>query len=121
LGVARRVLANQRRGDQRRVALADRLRLTATPMAGTEFAPELSDRLRAALLAVSPREREALLFVAWEGLSPERAAQAAGCGAATFRVRLHRARRHLAGHLDATGETQRTPDPPTSWRKEPTR
>ncbi|HEY3775205.1 MAG TPA: RNA polymerase sigma factor [Solirubrobacteraceae bacterium] len=123
LGVARRVLANQRRGDRRRLALADQLRRTTTPNQTFALAPELSDRLRGALLALSPREREALMLVAWEGLSPERAAHAAGCSAAAFRVRLHRARRHLASHLDAAGELADGAPPSAGWptTKETTR
>lgn len=125
-GVARPVLANQRRGNQRRAALADQLGRTATPAHEAELASAVSDRLRTALLALSPREREALLLVAWEGLAPERAAHAAGCSAAAFRVRLHRARRHLALDLDAADERSSdalsAPDrPTTSWRKETTR
>ncbi len=123
LGVARRVLANQRRGERRRLALADQLRRTSTPNQALALAPELSDRLRAALLALSPREREALMLVAWEGLSAERAAHAAGCTAAAFRVRLHRARRHLASHLGAGGEHPDSAPPTAGWptRKETTR
>ena len=47
-----------------------------------------------------PIDREALLLTAWEGLSPERAARAAGCSRATFHVRLHRARKRLAHALE---------------------
>ena len=126
LGVARRVLANQRRGDRRRSALAQRLRHLPEPPPAVP-APGLSERLHGALASLSAREREALLLVAWEDLSPERAARAAGCSAATFRVRLHRARRHLGDRLDATD-----PGPESagrhsgergapSWRKETTR
>lgn len=122
-GVARRVLANQHRGDQRRGALADQLRRAARQSDDLELAPGLSDRLRAALVALSAREREALLLVAWEGLSPGEAARAAGCTAAAFRVRLHRARRHLALHLDASaGEHLPLSDRPnSSWHEETTR
>lgn len=44
---------------------------------------------------LSERERETLALVAWDGLEPASAARVAGCSAATFSVRLHRARRHL--------------------------
>ncbi|HEX6027306.1 MAG TPA: sigma factor-like helix-turn-helix DNA-binding protein, partial [Solirubrobacter sp.] len=52
-----------------------------------------------ALAMLKPIDREALLLTAWEGLTPERAAVAAGCSRATFDVRLHRARRRLADAL----------------------
>ena len=58
-------------------------------------------RLRAALDRLRPIDREALLLTAWEGLSTERAARAAGCSRATFHVRLHRARKRLAQALES--------------------
>jgi RNA polymerase sigma factor (sigma-70 family) len=101
--VARRVIANQHRGEHRRLALL--LRLRSDRGAGPALPPsaELSDELATALLMLSAREREALLLVAWEGLTPERAAIAAGCSSATFRARLHRARRHVGRQLNAGG------------------
>jgi RNA polymerase sigma factor (sigma-70 family) len=99
--VARRVIANQHRGEHRRHALLQRLRGDRGAGSWRPASAELSDELVAALLALSPREREALLLIAWEGLTPERAATAAGCSPATFRGRLHRARRHVARHLNA--------------------
>lgn len=107
LGVARRVLANQRRGEARRGALVQLLAsmlprgLVAEP--DSEVFGELSD----ALAALSPREREALLLVAWEGLDPQRAARVVGCAPAAFRARLYRARRQLAAQLQATPKEAR--------------
>jgi RNA polymerase sigma-70 factor (ECF subfamily) len=102
LGVARRVLANQRRGDARRGALVERLAdaLRRAPIA--EPPGELFGELGEAMAALSPREREALLLVAWEGLGPQRAAQVVGCAPAAFRARLSRARRRLAAELQST-------------------
>lgn len=102
LGVARRVLANHRRGDARRIALRSRL------MSGQL----MSDRADAsasgrespvfrALLSLDARDREALLLVAWDGLEGRRAAEALGIGASTFGMRLHRARRRFARALAA--------------------
>src|ERR1700691_5963213 len=67
-GVARRVLANYRRGERRRAVLADRLRA------------ELSAGYRPA-----PYTREAAEVAA-----------ALGCSRNALRIRLHRARRRLA-------------------------
>lgn len=50
------------------------------------------DQLRAALGALSRAERELLLLVAWEGLTPAEAAKAVGISAGAARFRLHRAR-----------------------------
>jgi RNA polymerase sigma-70 factor, ECF subfamily len=100
LGVARRVVANQLRADRRRGALRDRLRGTVGASA-PEWEPpvDAGSDLGQALASLSQREREALLLVAWEGLDAPRAARVLGCSAATFRVRLHRARRRVAGQL----------------------
>ena len=56
--------------------------------------------MRAALGRLSENDREALMLVAWHGLSTARAARAAGCTRTAFGVRLHRARRRLAAQLD---------------------
>jgi RNA polymerase sigma-70 factor (ECF subfamily) len=64
---------------------------------------ELDSDLRRALLALSPLDREALLLVAWEDLSPSQAAHALGINPAAFRVRLLRARRRLRAGLEDDG------------------
>jgi RNA polymerase sigma factor (sigma-70 family) len=100
-GVARRVLANERRSAGRRAALEERL-ATEPPAAAPGDALERvgdAELVRAALARLSERHREALMLVAWHGLSGARAARAAGCSQATFAVRLHRARARLAAEL----------------------
>jgi RNA polymerase sigma-70 factor (ECF subfamily) len=102
LGIARRVLANARRTSSR----ADRLaaRVAAEPTATAQEPGDAiaeAEAVRAALSRLSPGDRETLMLVAWEQLDPPAAARAAGCSRATFAVRLHRARRRLAGELDA--------------------
>jgi DNA-directed RNA polymerase specialized sigma24 family protein len=100
-GVARRTLANQLRGLRRRHRLIWRL-ASQPPPAQPELLPGLvSTRLREAVLELSDVEREALLLIAWEGLTPSQAARVVGCSGATFRVRLHRARRRLERVLSA--------------------
>jgi DNA-directed RNA polymerase specialized sigma24 family protein len=100
LGVARRVLSNQRRGDLRRQALRIRLRSTSTAPAMVWEPPSgVCPELAGALASLSEHEREALLLTAWDGLDLNRAAKAAGCSAAAFRVRLHRARKRVAAQL----------------------
>lgn len=97
-GVARRVLANQRRADRRRDALARRL---AVHTEVSDRQPEVGDAsLLRALARLPEAGREALLLVAWEGLDRGRAAAALECRPATLRVRLHRARRRLARELE---------------------
>jgi RNA polymerase sigma-70 factor (ECF subfamily) len=100
-GVARRVLANQRRASGRGEALQQRLAgAGARRPADPEESVSESEVVRAALTSLSERDREALMLVAWHGLSGKRAARAAGCTRAAFDVRLHRARRRLAAQLE---------------------
>jgi len=46
-----------------------------------------------ALALMSPTDRETLLLIAWEDLTPSEAAESLGVSSTAFRVRLHRARR----------------------------
>jgi RNA polymerase sigma factor (sigma-70 family) len=107
-GVARRVLANARRGSDRRSSLRTRLRLEVRPSAQGDPADDVAAKatVLAALQRLSPIEHEAVTLVAWEGLDVTRAARAAGCTKATFSVRLHRARRHLMKELHAAGHQE---------------
>jgi len=99
LGVARKVLADQRRATQRRRSLIARL-VRESSLSSSWAPPDgLSAELADALRALTEHEREALLLVAWDGLSPRDAAISAGCSSATFRVRLHRARRRVADQI----------------------
>lgn len=61
---------------------------------------ELDREMAQALLALSPAEREALLLVAWEDLTPAQAARALGISGTAFRVRLLRARRRVRALLN---------------------
>ena len=105
LAVASHVLANRRRRDARQGALARALRFERppTPVAPSDVSPG-TDVWRA-LAALSPRDRELLLLVAWEGLSTARAARVLGVRANTCSARLSRARRRFARALSA--ETRR--------------
>ena len=100
LGVARRVLANQRRGEARRGALVELLTRGRWGTPAAEPADDTLGLLGEAIGSLSAQEREALLLVAWEDLDPQRAARVVGCSAAAFRARLYRARRRLAVELD---------------------
>jgi RNA polymerase sigma-70 factor, ECF subfamily len=100
--VARRCLANRLRAGRREQMRA----APASPSAAAPTADVYEQRTHArevlaALADLPAKEREALELCAWEGLTPAQAARVAGCTAAAFRVRLHRARRRLAAALDA--------------------
>jgi RNA polymerase sigma-70 factor, ECF subfamily len=100
-GVARRVLANQRRGQGRQSALQLRLADSSPRVTGGE---DLADeRVLRALEGLSEKDREVLLLLGWEGLSNQDAARALGIRAGTFAVRLHRARGHFAAALATSG------------------
>jgi RNA polymerase sigma-70 factor (ECF subfamily) len=103
LGVARRVLANRRRGDARDQALRARIRSEQFRPTGTGEVDRsrAGEAVWAALSTLSERDREALLLVAWEGLSTARAARVVGVRANTFAARLYRARRRFARALGA--------------------
>lgn len=96
--VARRVLANHRRGSGRRERLAALLRVedVATPM------PVGEDRdgpAFAALASLSPADQELLRLVAWEELGNQQVAAVLGISPNAVAIRLHRARARFADAL----------------------
>lgn len=104
-GVARRVLANHRRGEGRRVALADRLRSELSTVAEP---PDLPDTSPAgiAFRQLPDQDRELLSLAAWEELDTAQIAVALGCSRNAVRIRLHRARKRFAKALEATNRPQ---------------
>jgi RNA polymerase sigma factor (sigma-70 family) len=121
LVVARNTIANHRRSGYRRALVDDELaRLEA--VAASTVAAEVTAAERTGALtrlaALSTTEREALLLVAWDGLTPSQAAQVAGCSVSAFHVRLFRARRRLkATEVDEAHEIEA---PPLPARPQPT-
>jgi RNA polymerase sigma-70 factor (ECF subfamily) len=100
IGTARRTIANQHRSQRRRDRLEARLRtLTDANMDNNASAADRSSAL-SALAAMRERDREALLLLAWDGLSVTEAAQVLVCTPASLRVRVHRARQRLAVALN---------------------
>ncbi|WGY01380.1 sigma-70 family RNA polymerase sigma factor [Nocardioides sp. QY071] len=120
-GVARRTLANHRRGEGRRAALGDRLRRQLAH-AVADLADEVVHRadVTAAMRRLSARDEEVLQLHLWEGLEPREIADVLGVPASVVRPRLSRARSRLRellgndppapGHLPA--------EPATTIRKE---
>jgi RNA polymerase sigma-70 factor (ECF subfamily) len=107
LGVARRVLGDQRRAATRRRSLTERLTREVPETRGWLPPAGLSPELAGALCALTEHEREALLLVAWDGLTPRDAAIVVGCSSTAFRVRLHRARERVVAQL-GIGSNPRT-------------
>jgi RNA polymerase sigma-70 factor (ECF subfamily) len=92
-GIARRVLANQRRGVARRGRLRDRIELVAASQALQTPSP-----LPAVLDAIGrlrETDQEILRLVAWEGLSHAEVGAALSISPNAAAIRLHRARGRL--------------------------
>jgi RNA polymerase sigma-70 factor (ECF subfamily) len=119
LGVARRTLAGQRRAQGRRAALVNRI-AAGTPIAGSDQSDRLADRqlVAQALERLSGPQREAVLLIAWDGLSQQEAAIVVGCSRVAFAVRLHRARQRLSAVVEDLGRTKPSvPRPPPTGRR----
>jgi RNA polymerase sigma-70 factor (ECF subfamily) len=115
LRVARNVLGTHIRGARRGRAL--RLRL-ATEYLDATTPPALTGEVGAALAAMRPRDREALMLIGWEGLTPTQAARALGETPVSFRVRLHRARTRFRKLLDVEAADGSTELPDLSLTRE---
>jgi RNA polymerase sigma-70 factor (ECF subfamily) len=100
-GVARRCLANHRRGAHRRMRLFDRLtaqRIDDVPEAGAGIDTADPD-LTAALQSLTPAEREIVHLWAWERLEPREIAVAVDATPNAISVALTRAKRKVAAEL----------------------
>ncbi|WP_328475158.1 sigma-70 family RNA polymerase sigma factor [Actinoplanes sp. NBC_00393] len=115
LGVARNVIRERYRDEERQRAIA------AEMLTWAADTPDVADGVaeRAAVLTalagLSENDREVLTLTAWDGLAPRAAAQVVNCSTPAFLVRLHRARNRLARAVEAAGE------PTTIVTKEPSR
>lgn len=109
--VARRELANRHRAESRLRAFAARL-TRERRTTGADVAPDPSgeamDRsgARSALRRLRPDDRELLMLLAWDGLSPTAAAASLGISVPTLTVRLHRARQRLGSELAALNQEE---------------
>ncbi|MEU9507588.1 sigma-70 family RNA polymerase sigma factor [Micromonospora sp. NPDC048170] len=94
-GVARRLVLQHRRGRAVHAALQARLHSQAHDE--TEYGPSASHRMdvMAALAELPEIDREVLLLRYWYDFNGRESAKVLGCTAATFAVRLHRARRRF--------------------------
>lgn len=119
LKVAFNQLRNKRRKLAREKALLQRLPAPAHAPPASE-AVTWQD-IRRALATLNPTDRELVLLIAWDGLSPAQAAGVLGYTAVAARTRLHRARRRLAAelgiardlpHTVTTHQTGREANPP---------
>jgi RNA polymerase sigma factor (sigma-70 family) len=117
-GVARNVVAGERRRNARELRARRRLPAAGELVEGDDLArlharidaEAAARKLYRAMDRLSPRERAVLELVALDGLEVGEAARALGIRPAAARVRLHRARRHLQREL-GPGEVEGTPQP----------
>jgi RNA polymerase sigma-70 factor, ECF subfamily len=95
-GVARRVLADQRRSAGRHETLVARISETiASNSQDHAGVIDAREAILAALMELPEQQREALLLVAWDGLSQREAATVLDCSTSALAVRVHRARKRL--------------------------
>jgi RNA polymerase sigma-70 factor (ECF subfamily) len=99
-GVARRTIANQRRGENRRTRLAERLRSDLAAADLQTLPSEQGDEeVLSALARLDPADQEILRLTTWEELTPAQAGRVLGLSSVAARSRLHRARRRLRREL----------------------
>lgn len=94
--VARRCLANSRRGAQRRLRLLTRL-ADEVPIPVAADSPD--DELSEALTTLGESDRELLRLWAWEQLAPREIAGVLGISPNAVSIRLHRATGRLKAQL----------------------
>jgi RNA polymerase sigma-70 factor (ECF subfamily) len=97
-GTARHVLANKDRSARRRDRLTERLREDLRHQLPGHQAHE-SGAFVGALASLAEPDRELLMLIGWEELTPTEAARALGITPLAARTRLHRARRRLRARL----------------------
>ncbi|HEX6685068.1 MAG TPA: RNA polymerase sigma factor [Candidatus Limnocylindrales bacterium] len=100
LGVARNLVRERTRDEDKQASLAAELRAWVEE-AHEDVADGIAERaaVLAALARLSADDRELLTLMAWHNLSAREAARVLGCSTATFFVRLHRARKRLSEAL----------------------
>jgi len=94
-GIAVNVLRHHHRSERRRLAAYARTAVQADPAEVEPADAEIAD----ALLALDPRDRDALLLFAWADLSYDAIAEALDVPVGTVRSRINRARRLLRAAL----------------------
>jgi len=101
-GVARRVMANQRRGNRRRADLTTRLKGQQGATIEIESQVVAGDERRmvlAALARLRGADQEILRLAVWEELPHREIARVVGSSESSVAVRLHRARNRLGREI----------------------
>jgi RNA polymerase sigma-70 factor (ECF subfamily) len=103
-GIARGTVLNHARGERRRWALADRIRVNAGTDAASPAADEGAD-VRDAITRLEPDLAELIRLVHWERFSIAEAAEVLGVPASTARGRYAKAKEQLRAALGVTAGT----------------
>lgn len=103
LGVARRVLANRRRSENRGVALRARIRSEQSAGGGVIATPDADSPALRALWSLSERDQEVLMLAAWDGLDRGQAAAVLGISSGTHRAASPRPSATGHGACEASG------------------
>ncbi len=127
-GVARNVLSHQFRSSTRSRRLAEKVgaqRRVAPPDPETAAVQhDDRQRVRQAVMALRPNDREVLLLAAWEGLSHAEIADMIDCSVAAVDKRVARAKRRLAARFERladgdSGGDRRSPTTATQLETHP--
>lgn len=110
-GIARHVLGNHHRSSRRRRRLGARLRDTIAREVAPDPATSVAewDRVRRVLHHLRDDDRELLMLVGWDGLTPTEAAGVLGIAAGAARMRLARARQRFRDAAGWSGHDQVVP------------
>lgn len=103
-GVARRQVANHRRGTRRHLRLIQRIE--AEPPTAANSDTSLDPELESALAELGESDREILRLWAWEQLETAEIATVLGLTANAASIRLHRAKKKLGENLEAARKNQ---------------
>ncbi|MEV1002371.1 sigma-70 family RNA polymerase sigma factor [Nonomuraea sp. NPDC050202] len=101
-GVARRVLANHRRSERRRLTRHTELTAEIEHLYTAPSPHHDRDGVEEAMDMLADSDRELLALTLWEGLDPGEIATVLNCSRNAARIRLHRARKRFAKALEKT-------------------
>jgi RNA polymerase sigma-70 factor (ECF subfamily) len=113
------LLADRRRRSRQLLSTVSEQSLAVADAQPLDGPLVLDARLAAALQTLSDADREALLLIAWEDLTPALAAASLGISQTAFRVRLYRARRRCHRALALSAEHPIEPIPTAPRLEQP--
>ncbi len=118
IGVAFRVLANQRRSTRRRAALVRKVGAASVDLMPAVDEPMIrgDQELFDALAGLSPQDREILQLTIWEEMTPSEISDILGISRDAIDHRYSRAKKRLARHLESTRSQLDASGLSSQWR-----